>query len=269
MADSPSVVKTRLDGPILHVVINRPEKRNALSPHMLIEIAQAIRSADRHPEVRAVIVSAAGPIFSAGIDLMSLAQSRAEVGELNPGRWLRRLADDLQQALFEIEGTEVPVIGALQGQVIGMGLELVLAFDLRVASADCMFSIPDPRMGLVADVGGTTRLSRVVGLSRAKDMLMTARTVDANEALAWGLVNRIAPPAELLPAAEQLAQQIIKNAPLAVGMAKRILDQGDGLDMHSQMAIERWAQSLLITSEDVLEASAAFFEKRPPKFQGK
>ncbi len=264
-----SRVQTRLDGALLYVILNRPEKRNALSPDMLDEVAAAVRLADAHPEVRAVIVAAEGPIFSAGIDLMSLAEMQAEVEGLNLGRWLRRFATRLQHALDEIEATEVPVIGALHGQVLGMGLELALAFDLRVATTDLTLSIPESRLGLVADVGGTTRLSRTVGPSRAKDLLLTARAIDAQEALQWGLVNRVVPAADLMNTCAELGRQIAQNAPLAVGMAKRIVDQGDGLDKHSQMAIERWAQSQLMGTEDVQEAVLAFMQKRPANFQGK
>jgi len=124
-------------------------------------------------------------------------------------------------------------------------------------------------MGLVADVGGTTRLSRIVGPSRAKDMLLTARSIDATEALQWGLVNRVVPAAELAGAAVKLAEQIAQNAPLAVGLAKLIVDQGDGLDKRTQMALERWAQSQLISTGDVQEAVMAFLGKRPAKFQGR
>ena len=163
----------------------------------------------------------------------------------------------------------MPVIGALHGQVLGLGLELALAFDLRVATDDLQLAIPEARLGLVADVGGTTRLSRAVGPSRAKDLLMTARSLDAAEALQWGLVNRVVPPEELMSRAIELAQQIAANAPLAVGMAKLIVDQGDGLDKRTQMALERWAQSQLLGTADVQEAVLAFMHKRPPKFQGK
>jgi len=274
---SEALVRTRLDGELWYVTLARPEKRNALTPEMLEQIAAAVREADRHPHVRAVIVHADGPIFSAGIDIMSLGQSRAEVGEGNPARWLRRLAERLQNALLEIESLEVPVIGALHGQVLGLGLELAAAFDLRVASSDLKLAMPEARMGLVADVGGTTRLCRLIGPSRAKDMLMTCRLVGAEEALGWGLVNRVAPAAAspdsspaavALAAATVLAKEIAQNAPLAVGMGKLLVDQGDGVDRHTQMALERWAQSQLITTDDVVEAMTAFFEKRPPKFKG-
>jgi len=254
---------------LLFVTIARAEKRNALTPEMLVEIGEAVQSADDHPEVRAVIVRGEGLIFSAGIDVFSLAQSRMELGDRNPARWLRRLAIDLQNALNAIENTEVPVIGALHGKAIGMGLELALSFDLRIASDDCQFSIPESKLGLVADVGGTTRLSRLLGPSRAKDMLFTARSIDAQEALSWGLVNRVVAASDLPAACDDLAQQIMGNAPLAVGLAKRIVDQGDGVDKHTQMAIERWAQSQLIMTEDVQEAMMAFAEKRPPNFKAR
>ncbi len=266
---SESLIESRVEGPLLHVTLNRPQKRNALTPQMLEDLAAAVRAADDHPKVRAVIVSAAGPIFSAGIDLMSLGELRGESAELDTGRWLRRFAERLQHALHTIESTEVPVIGALHGQVMGLGLELALAFDLRVAANDLSLSMPEARLGLVADVGGTTRLARTVGPSRAKDLLLTARAMDAAEALQWGLVNRIVAPEDVVPTAIALGELIAQNAPLAVGMAKLIVDQGDGLDKHSQMAMERWAQSQLLGTEDVQEAVLAFMQRRPPEFKGK
>jgi enoyl-CoA hydratase/carnithine racemase len=266
MADSH--IKTRVEGPIQFVTIDRPQKRNALSPDMIDAIAAAVRGADENPEVRAVIVHGEGPMFSAGVDLAALGEMLGGSAAGNPARRLRRLATRLQTALDAVEATELPVIGALHGQVMGLGLELALAFDLRVASTDCQLSIPEARVGLVADVGGTTRLARSIGPSRAKDMLLTARGVPADEALAWGLVNRVVPADELLPAAVALAGDITRNAPLAVGLAKLIVDQGDGVAKSTQMAIERWAQSQLITTEDVAEALGAFVEKRPPKFKG-
>jgi enoyl-CoA hydratase/carnithine racemase len=266
---SDPLIQSRVEGPLLFVAINRPQKRNALTPQMLEDLAAAVRGADDHPGVRAVIVSGEGPIFSAGIDIGSLAEVQGAGDALDVGRRTRRFAERLQQALFVIEATEVPVIGALQGQVVGMGLELALSFDLRVAAADLTMSIPEARLGLVADVGGTTRLSRTVGPSRAKDLLLTARSIDANEAMQWGLVNRVVPASELLAAATELGKQIARNAPLAVGMAKLIVDQGDGLDKHSQMAIERWAQSQLLSTEDFREAVQAFLQKRPASFKGR
>lgn len=262
-------VSSEIQENILIISIKRPEKRNALTFDMVVALGEAVAEADKFPGVRAVIVRGEGPVFSAGIDIASLIQLRAEAGEANAARWLRRAADRLQYALHLVESTEAPVIGALHGQVIGLGLEVALAFDLRVSTPGCQFSIPEARMGLVADVGGTTRLCRTVGPSRAKDLLMTARSIGAEEALQWGLVNRVAADDDVFGAAVALAKQISANAPLAVGMAKQIVDQGDGLDKHSQMAIERWAQSQLITTDDVTEAASSFFDKRTPDFKGR
>lgn len=264
-----SFVTSEIDGSFLHIALNRPEKRNALTGPMMEDLAQAICRVDDHPEVRAVIVTGNGPIFSAGIDITALGEVKPAEGGIDAGRHLRRVADRWQSLLHTIEGTEVPVIGALHGQVLGMGLELALAFDLRVATDDCLIGLPETRMGLVADVGGTSRLMSVVGPSRAKDMLLTARNLDAAEALQWGLVNRVVPTDELQSATLQLAQQIAANAPLAVGMAKRVIDQSQGLPPHAQMTLERWAQSQLIATDDLQEAVRAFMEKRKPNFQGK
>jgi len=266
---SDPLIQCRIEDTIYHVTLNRPEKRNAINLDMVEELGRVMRDADKHPELRAIILSGEGPLFSAGVDVMSLVSGRAEAGDVNPGRWLRRVADRLQDALYVMESTELPVICALHGHAIGLGLEVALACDLRVCTETCKLSIPEARLGLVADVGGTTRLSRTVGPSRAKDMLMTARPLDANEALDWGLVNRVVADGQHIAGAVELAQQIAQNAPLAVGMAKLIIDQGDGTAKHTQLALERWAQSLLITTEDVSEAMSAFLEKRPGEFKGK
>ena len=262
-------VTTQIEASLYFVTLNRPEKRNAITLDMLEAVADAVVKSDEHPEVRAVIVNAEGPIFSAGIDVMALAGAKAAAGDQHPARWARRMAEKLQNAVNRIEATELPIIGALHGQVLGLGLELALAFDLRVATESCQFRMPEVGLGLVADVGGTTRLSRVIGPSRAKDMLMTGRAVGAQEALQWGLVNRVVPDEELHIAAVGLAQEIAANAPLAVGLYKRIIDQGDGLDKATQMALERWAQSQLLTTEDVGEALTAFLQKRKPNFKGR
>jgi enoyl-CoA hydratase/carnithine racemase len=262
-------IQTRVEGNVYYVTVNRPEKRNALTGEMVMEIAAAVRAADEHPGVRAVIVHGEGPMFSAGIDINSLGQSARNANGTNPARAVRRVADRLQDALHQIESTELPVIGAIHGRAMGMGLELALAFDLRVIGRGCKLSMPETRMGLVADVGGTTRLTKLIGPSRAKDMLMTAREVGAEEALMWGLADRVAADEEVLGAAAALAGQIAKNAPLAVGLSKFIVDQGDGLPKATQMAIERLAQSQLITTGDVVEAVTSFVQKREPDFKGK
>jgi len=266
---SEGLVRVSIEAPFYFVTLSRAAKRNALTIEMTLDISEAIAAVDRHPECRAVIVDADGPVFSAGIDVMSFTMQRAEAGDAHPARWLRRVSARLQHALNQIEQTEVPVIGALHGKVFGMGLELALAFDFRIASEELELSLPETRLGLIADVGGTTRLTKLVGPSRAKDMLMTSRAVGASEALAWGLVNRIAPTGQAREEAIAFATLIAQNAPLAVGLAKLVVDQGDGVSRDTQMALERLAQSQLVMSEDLGEAMGAFLERRAPDFKSR
>lgn len=266
---SEALVKVHEEGAFRIVTLTREAKRNALTLGMMEDLAAAIAGADETPGCRAVIVEAAGPVFSAGIDVMSLVEHKMATQEQHPARALRRMAERMQATLHRIEQTEVPVIGALHGKVFGMGLELALAFDLRVVSEEIEISLPETRLGLIADVGGTTRLTKLIGPSRTKDMLMTARAVGAQEALRWGLVDRVVPTGEAGAAARALAGDIAKNAPLAVGLAKFVVDHGGGVDRFTQMAIERLAQSQLAMSEDLGEAMAAFLERRPPDFRGK
>ncbi|OQY47016.1 MAG: hypothetical protein B6242_05895 [Anaerolineaceae bacterium 4572_78] len=263
------LIQTHIEDNIYFITLNRPEKRNALTIEMLEGISEAAYASDKYPDVRAIIIHGEGKMFSSGIDVMSLMDAKNKAGNQNPARWLRRMADRLQYAMHTIESTELPIIGALHGYVIGLGLELALTFDFRVANRMCQFRMPETALGLVADVGGTTRLARIVGSSRAKDMLMTARSIDTEEALSWGLINRVANDDDIITEAIDLAEQIMKNAPLAVALTKRIIDQGDGLDKYTQMAIERWAQSQLITTEDLGEALTAFMTKRQAKFKGR
>ena len=259
-------IKSRIDGPILFVTIARPEKRNALTPEMIDAISAAVCAADEHEQVRAVIVHGEGPMFSAGVDINSLGQMFG--GEGNPARGLRRLAERLQ-ARAQCAGSDRSARhrrAARPGDGLGSGI----GASVRPARGQRGLPVVDSRGA--SGPGGRRRWHDAAGAhdrpqSRQGHAVDRARR-SAQEALGWGLVNRVVPAAELLPAATALAGDIMKNAPLAVGLAKLIVDQGDGLPKLSQMAIERWAQSQLITTGDVGEAFQAFVEKRPPKFRG-
>jgi enoyl-CoA hydratase/carnithine racemase len=260
-----SLVTSRRDGALRYVALARPEKRNAIHRDMLLALVEEIAAAEREPEVRAVIVYGEGPVFSAGVDLAMLA------GDVKGDQGLpfRTLVGDMQAALSRLEAIEKPVIGALHRYVPGLGLELALAFDLRVATADCELGLPEVRLGLVPDVGGTTRLVRTVGYARAKELIMTGRMIRAEEALAIGLVHQVVPPGEHLAAAARLGEEIAANAPLAVGLAKRLIDLGANVDKQTFLAMELLAQSILLRSEDVREGARAVAERRPPRFTGR
>ena len=260
-----SLVVTRREDAVLYVGLNRPEKRNAIHREMLLALVDAVAAAERDRDVRAVIVYGEGRVFSAGVDFGMLAadvegESRAP---------FRTVVGEMQAALSRLEAIEKPVIGALHRYVPGLGLELALAFDLRIATSDCELGLPEVRFGLVPDVGGTTRLVRTVGYAKAKELIMTGRMIPASEALALGLVNQVVPPGDHLAAAARLAGEIAANAPLAVGLAKKLIDLGHGSDKQTFLQMELLAQSILVRTDDVREGALAAAERRAPRFTGR
>lgn len=261
----PALVTTRRDGAVLYVGLNRPEKRNAIHRELLLALVDAAAAAEREPEVRAVVLHGEGAVFSAGVDFGMLA------GDLRgePALPFRTLVGEMQAALGRLEAIEKPVIAALHRYVPGLALELALACDLRVATADCELGLPEVRVGLVPDVGGTTRLVRTVGHARAKELILTGRMIRAEEAHAIGLVHQVVPAGEHLAAAARLAAEIAANAPLAVGLAKRLIDLGADTDAHTFQAMELLAQSVLVRTEDAREGARALAERRPPRFGGR
>lgn len=261
----PSLLNTRREEMLLYVGFNRPEKRNAIHRELLGELVDAIGSAEADPEVRAIVLYGEGPVFSAGVDFTTLG---ADVkGEAR--RPFRAMVGDMQTAVGRLEAIEKPVIAAMHRYVPGLALELALACDFRIATEDCELGLPEVRLGLIPDVGGTTRLVRTVGPARAKDLIMTGRMIRADEALRIGLVTEVVPTGEHLAAATRLAKVIAANAPLAVGLAKKLVDLGDGLDRHTYQQIELLAQSVLVRTEDAREGAAALAARRPPRFSGR
>jgi len=258
-------IVTRREGPLLYVGLNRPEKRNALHRELLGALVDAVAAAEREPEVRAVVLYGEGPVFSAGVDFGSLS------GDIQGERAMpfRSHVGGMQAALSRLETIEKPVIAAMHRYVPGLGLELALACDLRIATADCELGLPEVRLGLVPDVGGTTRLVRTVGYAKAKELIMTGRMIPAADALAIGLVHQVVPTGEHLAAAAKLGAEIAQNAPLAVGLAKRLVDMGANVDTQTFLAMELLAQSVLLRTEDAREGARAALERRPPKFTGR
>ncbi len=266
-----SVIKVKIDGEIAYIALNRPEKRNAINNEVLQALPKALEEVDRR-EVRAVIIYGEGAVFSAGIDFTSLANDTGAQGGAGGGPDLtrfRRFVHASQASLDALERIEKPVIGALHGYVGGLGLELALACDARIAATGTKLGMPETRIGLVPDVGGTTRLTRTVGYARAKELIMTARMIDAVEAERIGLVNRVVGEGAQVAAAEELAREIARNAPMAVGLAKRIIDIGQSVDKSTFMDLESLAQSSLFQTEDFREGAAALIQRREPKFKGR
>jgi enoyl-CoA hydratase/carnithine racemase len=270
MAHPPIVAGTQ--GSTLAITLNRPEKRNALTFEMMEAIAAAVEKSVRDPAVRAVVLKGEGPVFSAGVDLNALAGLIGAVAGLEgrTGPCLRAEIHRAQQWLNRLEAIEVPIICAMHGGAYGMAIELALACDIRLMSADCTWGLPEAQYGIIADLGGTARLAKTIGAGRALEVLMTGGRYPADRALAWGLVNHLYPDREALAAgAEALAAAIANMAPLAVGAFKRIVKRGEGVDLMTQLGMEATLQSALLESADFQEGIAARFEKRPPAWKAK
>jgi len=180
---------------------------------------------------------------------------------------MRSITDEFQGILNRLERLELPTLALLHGHCLGLAFELALACDLRLAAEGTSLGLPETRLGIIPDVGGTTRLTRLVGPGRAKELIFTGRRIDAPLAEQWGIVNHVVPRETLLERAEELAAEIVQSAPLAVGMAKRVID---GLaDIDRGLMLEGWAQSQLFATEDFMEGAQAFMMRRPAQFKGR
>jgi enoyl-CoA hydratase/carnithine racemase len=213
-----SIVLTEDRGAARHIVLNRPEKRNAMSQELLRALGQALRDAAADEDVHCVVLRGEGPVFSAGVDLGELDESTGTPGRL---RQFRQVFLDCPNLCEEMAK---PVVCQIHRTCVGGALEVALGCDLRIASSDAQLGLPEVKFGIIPDVGGSTRLPAVVGLGRAKELIMTGRSIDAAEALQIGLVNRVVAPDELDAATQELVDELLANSHVAVGRAKRVID---------------------------------------------
>jgi enoyl-CoA hydratase/carnithine racemase len=213
-----SIVFSEDHGRARHVVLNRPEKRNAMNQELLLALGHELREAAADSSVHCVVLRGEGPVFSAGVDLVELAESSGRPEMLRPFRGVFLECANLCETMAK------PVVCQIHRTCVGGALEVALGCDLRVASSDATLGLPEVRFGIIPDVGGSTRLPAVVGLGRAKELIMTARLIDAAEAERIGLVNRVVEPAELERATQELVDELLANSHVAVGRAKRVID---------------------------------------------
>ena len=248
---------------VRHVVLNRPEKRNAFNGALIAALGVALRAAALDDSVRCVVMRGEGPMFSSGMDIASLAGVADDPGSL--GRFRKEIID-----IWNLPETmPKPTIAVIHGACIGGALELALACDLRVAAAESVLGLPETRVGLIPDVGGSTRLPSIVGVGRAKELIMCSKLIGGEEAERIGLVNRVAPAAELDAAVDALVGELLGCAPVAVAWAKRVIDAAAKPNLAASLDLEVAAQELCARTEDVREGTAAIAEKRSPQFSGR
>ena len=238
------------------ITLDVPGKFNRVSMNARDELRGVFEELDRDDAIRFVVLAGAGEAFTAGGDIP---------GFLQPSAWdVSRLADNVAAP----ERCTKPVLAALRGYCLGVGLELALACDFRIASDDAQLGFPEVTIGMIPGSGGTQRLARLVGLGRAKDIVMRGRRIGAEEALALGLVTEVVPADELEAAAARLVDELSRHSPLALAMAKRVLNQAYEGPLSQGLELEGLAYGLLQQSHDFREGVEAFSEKRKPEFRG-
>ncbi|AKT36062.1 enoyl-CoA hydratase-related protein [Chondromyces crocatus] len=263
MSEASSPVKLERRGHVGVLVLDRPDRRNALSRDALFAIGRLGRELVADPEIRAIVITGAGDkAFCAGADLkerqgMSTDDVRVQVGLY-------------RSELGVLDRSPKPVIAALNGVAFGGGLELALICDLRVAAPHAELSLPETTLGIIPGAGGTQRLPRVVGEARAKEMILLGRRLDAQQALAWGLVNRVSPEGvSVLDDTLTWIEPIANGAPIAQAAALKAIEDSFEVPLELGLELERTRYDETLRSEDRLEALRAFAEKRKPVYQGK
>jgi enoyl-CoA hydratase len=254
------LVGLRREGHVAWLSLRRPDKLNALSLELLTQGVDALRQVAEDDHVRCVIIHGEGRAFCAGADLNTMR-------DLTPSRAVRRFSGaNLWQAL---EDLPQPTIAAVHGYCFGGGCELALACDFRLASDDARFGQPEIKVGVIPGAGGTQRLPRLVGMTKAKEMVLFGEPIDAAEAHRIGLVNSVVPGASLLDEARGWAERLTKLPPLGIRAAKSAMNRGRDLDLPTALDVERLNFSVVFSTEDQKEGVRAFLEKRPPEFKGR
>jgi enoyl-CoA hydratase len=249
------------DGAVAIITINHPKTLNALNVATLLELDAAFSDIAASPETRAVVLTGAGEkSFVAGADIEEIRDWDLLEGKESSARG---------NALYSfIEQMRIPVIAAVNGYALGGGCELAMACHLRIASENAKFGQPEINLGIIPGYGGTQRLPRLVGKGRALDLLLTGRMIAAAEALQWGLINAVVPQSELLATAKKLAADLAGKAPLATAAILEAVDTGLSLDLNRGLKIEENLFAYCCGTQDKIEGTTAFLEKRKPDFKG-
>lgn len=244
------------------LTINRPKNLNALNKEVLEELTQVLKAIEKAEDIHVLIVTGAGEkAFVAGADIKEMKDKNAIEG---------RDFSTLGNAAFsQLENLRQPTIAAVNGFALGGGCELAMSCDIRIGSVNAKFGQPEVGLGITPGFGGTQRLSRLVGLAKAKELIYTAKTINANEAMSIGLLNQLVEAADLTAEAEKMAQAIMKQSPLAVEASKKAINRGYEMDLVHGLEMEAEMFGALFATEDQKEGMTAFTEKRKAAFKRK
>ncbi|MCD6533264.1 MAG: enoyl-CoA hydratase/isomerase family protein [Deltaproteobacteria bacterium] len=246
---------------VLIVTLNRPESMNSLSRELLADLNKLVSEISVDKTVRVVVITGAGEkSFCSGADL----RERATMSPIEVKQYIQMIRNTFTM----VENLPQPVIAAVNGYAFGGGTELALASDIRIAAPNAVMGLTETSLGIIPGAGGTQRLARLLGKGKAKEMVFTAHRAKADEALAIGMVNQVAPEGGLIDAALEMAARIKKNAPIALEMAKYAINYGSEVDLGSGLAIESNCYAVTIPTKDRIEGLTAFREKRAPVYTG-
>ena len=246
---------------LAYIIINLPEQRNPLSKETLGEMKEALEVLKNDHEINCIIFTGKGnKSFAAGADISQL-KSRSSLDVFAPG--------GMQEIYDYIEAYDKPTIAMVNGFALGGGCELAMACDIRIASDNAKFGLPELNLGIIPSAGGTQRMARLIGKGKAIELILTGKIITAEEAEKIGLVSETVPQDQLKEAVEKMAAQILSKGPLAVKLAKMAIHTGFDTDMKAGQMIEKLAQAVLFSTEDKNEGTSAFLEKRSPEFMSK
>lgn len=276
MTDRPSseVLRVDVEGGVATLLLERPEKRNALGPAFWADLPRFMAWLDGEDDVRAVVLAAAGPHFSVGLDLSAFGGIGGGAddprGAVAANRALFESVRTMQASVSSLAACRKPVVAAVHGYCIGGGVDLIAACDIRLASADALFSVREAKMAIVADLGSLQRLPAIISAGHLAELAFTGKDIGAERAKEIGLVNDVVTDADgVLKAARALAAEIAANSPIAVQGTKAVLAANEGRTVAEGLEYVATWNAGMLASDDLVEAVTAFMEKRPPKFTGR